>query len=66
VTSWLRDRADARALERAVRVFERREWKDAPGRNPVVADAVAHLGYRAKTLRPAPKVLRRAAKRAAP
>ena len=47
----LRNRRDARALQRAVRVFERREWKDVPGYAPVIEDALAHLRYRVKTLR---------------
>jgi hypothetical protein len=64
----LRDRIDARTLARAARVFDRRGWKDAPGYPPVVADARAHLGYRARVLRqvkPAPGCVKAAAKRVA-
>jgi hypothetical protein len=46
----LRDRADAWVLRRAAQVFRRRQWRDTPGRTPVVSDAVAHLRYRARTL----------------
>lgn len=47
----LRDFWDARALSRAARVFERRGWRDGPGYHPVVADTLAQLRYRARTLR---------------
>ena len=46
-----RELADAWTLEHAVRVFERRGWKDVPGYPPVIAGALAHLRYRPRVLR---------------
>jgi hypothetical protein len=51
MASWLKNRLDARALERAAHVFRQRQWHDAPGKSPVVSSTIAHLTYRARTLR---------------
>jgi hypothetical protein len=57
VSRRLRDWADARTLSRAERIFYRRQWNDVPGYAPTVATTVAHLRYRAKTLRTGREVM---------
>ena len=47
----MRRHLDAWFLVRALRVFERRGWRDAPGYPTVVGHTMAQLGYRARALR---------------